>query len=69
MNASHPAAPSVRPQRPTWRRAAEVTLPAVAVAVVAVAPLLVWSRLPDPMAVHWGLTGTPDGAAPRLQAP
>ena len=66
MNASHPAAPSVRPQRPTWRRAAEVTLPAVAVAVVAVAPLLVWSRLPDPMAVHWGLTGTPDGAAPRL---
>lgn len=49
-----------------WRRAAEVALPAVAVVTVAIAPLPVWARLPDPMAVHWGLTGVPDGAAPRL---
>jgi hypothetical protein len=29
---------------------------------------LAWSELPDPMAVHWGLDGAPDGSAPRLLA-
>lgn len=27
-----------------------------------------WSELPDPIAIHWGLDGSPDGSAPRLLA-
>jgi len=42
----------------------ELALPLLALLVVAVLPLLVWSRLPDPIAVHWGVDGLPDGSAP-----
>ena len=35
-------------------------------AVVGLIPLLLgWDRFPDPMAVHWGADGQPDGAMPR----
>lgn len=29
---------------------------------------LFWSELPDPMAIHWGLTGEPNGSAPPIIA-
>ncbi|HSK23197.1 MAG TPA: DUF1648 domain-containing protein [Egicoccus sp.] len=48
------------------RRVLEWAIPAAAVAVVIIGPLLVWDRLPDPMATHWGLGGRPDGAMPRI---
>ena len=44
----------------------ELAVPALATLVVALAPLLVWSRLPDPIAIHWGIDGTPDGSAPLI---
>lgn len=49
-----------------WRRAVELAIPLVAIVVTVVAPLLVWSRLPDPMASHWSWSGVPDQALPRL---
>lgn len=38
--------------------------------VVAAAGVFVacWGRLPDPLATHWGWSGTPNGAMPRLTA-
>ncbi|WP_427869420.1 DUF1648 domain-containing protein [Leucobacter luti] len=37
---------------------------------IAVTLTLVWiPRLPDPMAVHWGLDGAPDGFGPRWLTP
>jgi len=44
--------------------ARELVVPVLAVLTVAVLPLLLWSRLPDPIAIHWGLDGRPDGRAP-----
>lgn len=44
----------------------ELAVPVLAVLVVAVAPVLVWSRLPDPVAIHWGIDGRPDGSAPLV---
>jgi hypothetical protein len=44
----------------------ELVVPVLATLVVAVMPLLAWSRLPDPVAVHWGLDGRPDGSAPLV---
>lgn len=44
----------------------ELVLPALATIAVVVMPLLVWSRLPDPIAIHWGLDGRPDGSAPLI---
>ena len=44
----------------------ELVIPVVAVLATAVLPLLVGSRLPDPVAIHWGLDGRPDGSAPAL---
>ncbi len=35
--------------------------------VLAVAPFLyAWDRLPEPIASHWGLSGPPNGALPRI---
>ncbi len=44
----------------------ELVIPVVAVLATAALPLLVGSRLPDPVAIHWGLDGRPDGSAPAL---
>jgi len=44
----------------------ELIIPALATLAVVVMPLLVWSRLPDPIAIHWGLDGHPDGSAPLV---
>ena len=44
----------------------ELVVPVVAVLAVSVMPLLVLSRLPDPVAVHWGFDGRPDGSAPLV---
>ena len=46
--------------------ARELVVPALAVLAAVVLPLLVWSRLPDPIAIHWGLDGRPDGSAPLV---
>ena len=35
--------------------------------VLAVVPfVLAWDRLPEPIACHWGLSGAPNGALPRI---
>jgi len=44
----------------------ELIIPVLATIAVVVMPLLVWSRLPDPIAIHWGLDGRPDGSAPLV---
>jgi hypothetical protein len=44
----------------------ELVVPLLSVLAVAVMPLLVWSRLPDPVAIHWSLDGRPDGSAPLV---
>lgn len=54
--------PPTRPRIP--RR--ELVVPTVAVAVAVVAPLLVAARLPDPVAIHWGFDGRPDGSGPLV---
>lgn len=28
--------------------------------------LLLWDRLPDPIAIHWSISGTPDGNMPKI---
>lgn len=43
------------------RRVSEMVVPAVAVALALVLPVVWRDRLPDPLAIHWGLGGTPDG--------
>jgi len=55
---------ALHPPRSLPRR--ELVVPALATVAVVVLPLLVWSRLPDPVAIHWGLDGRPDGAAPLV---
>jgi hypothetical protein len=44
----------------------ELVVPVLAVLIVAVLPMAVWGRLPDPVAIHWGLDGRPDGSAPLI---
>lgn len=66
MTTADGSADTHRAPRPSWRRRAELLLPTLAVAAAVATPLAVWSRLPEPMAVHWSLSGVPDGAAPRL---
>ncbi len=39
-------------------------LPGVIAVVLLVAPFAMSSRLPDPIAIHWGLDGAPNGAGP-----
>ncbi len=53
-------------QRPLLHRVLEELLPNLAVLVTLVAPLLVWNRLPDPIASHWGTGGQPDGSLPLI---
>lgn len=49
------------PRIPTpWR---ELILPLLSVAITAVLPFAYRDRLPDPVAVHWGIDGSPDGSA------
>lgn len=43
-------------------------LPAALVAAVFAIPLGVWSRLPARVAVHWGVSGEPNGAQLKLPA-
>jgi hypothetical protein len=64
--ASDPSDPSGLPPRPhhpvAVRAAVGVVLPLVIVGF-AVAPLVIErGNLPDPLATHWSLTGTPDGS-------
>jgi hypothetical protein len=51
---------TVRP-RPT-----EALLPTLAVAAAVLLPFHYRGRLPDPIAVHWGASGLPDGAMPLV---
>jgi hypothetical protein len=46
--------------------ARELVVPVLAVLAAVVLPLLAWPRLPDPIAIHWGLDGRPDGSAPLV---
>jgi len=41
-------------------------IPAALLTAIVVIPVAAWSSLPDPMASHWGLSGAPDSALPRL---
>lgn len=52
--------------RPVGRRLGEAAFPAVASVTAVVAPLVVFDRLPDPIASHWGWSGGPDGSLPLL---
>jgi hypothetical protein len=45
-------------------RPREVILPVLAIAVSVLLPFAYRGRLPDPIAVHWGPRGLPDGAMP-----
>ena len=46
-----------------------VTLPAVLVAVALAAQVLALPALPDPVAIHWGASGSPDGFGPAWIVP
>jgi uncharacterized membrane protein len=50
----------------TMRNLVGVVLPACWLAVGILPFILAWSRLPEPMASHWSLSGTPNGALPRV---
>ncbi len=41
-----------------------ILVPAVLLALIMLPFLLYWSDLPNPMATHWGPSGTPDGSMP-----
>jgi uncharacterized membrane protein len=43
------------------RRAA----PLVLIALAVILSIAAWPRLPDTMAIHWGISGRPDGWAPK----
>lgn len=43
-----------------------VVVPAFAAVVLIGMFALAWSDLPDPMAIHWGIDGSPNGSGPRL---
>jgi len=45
-----------------------VVVPVAWVAVVVIAFVACWARLPDPLATHWGFSGTPNGTMPRIAA-
>lgn len=50
------------------RLALGLALPAALVALAVVPMVVLWSRLPEPMATHWSLSGDPDGSMSRLAA-
>lgn len=55
------------PQVSTWRIwLVAVGIPAVAAIIAITLSALWYSSLPDPIAVHWGLSGTVDGFGPRV---
>jgi len=41
-------------------------VPAVLLVLIVLPFLLLWSSLPDPMAIHWGVGGNPNGYAPPV---
>ena len=43
-----------------------ILAPAILLALIIVPFGLYWSELPDPMAIHWGVGGGPNGSAPPL---
>ena len=45
-----------------------VVVPVAWVAAAVGAFAATWTRLPDPLATHWGLSGTPNGSMPKLAA-
>jgi hypothetical protein len=47
-------------------RLSELLLPIVAIVLAVVLPLVDRGALPDPIAIHWGFDGRPDGSAPFL---
>jgi hypothetical protein len=49
--------------RRTWR-AATAAVGVLVTAVLLAVPMVVYNRLPDPLATHWGASGRPDGAMP-----
>lgn len=55
---------TLHPARSMPRR--ELVVPVLSTVAVGVLPILFWSRLPDPIAIHWGLDGRPDGSAPLI---
>ncbi len=50
------------------RRLTLVVIPALVLALLGAIAAAFWSDLPDPMAIHWGINGEPNGSAPRLVA-
>jgi len=52
------------PRTPIPRR--ELIVPLLAVVFVAAEPWRLRARLPDPVAIHWGIDGLPDGSAPFI---
>jgi hypothetical protein len=52
--------------RPLLHRIGEELLPNLAVVASLVAPVAVWTRLPDPIASHWGTGGRPDASLPLV---
>jgi hypothetical protein len=60
-------APTAAPApRPLAHRIGEELLPNLAVLTCLVVPVAVWSRLPDPVASHWGTGGRPDASLPLV---
>jgi hypothetical protein len=45
-----------------------VVVPVAWVVIAVAAFALAWTRLPDPLATHWGISGAPNGAMPRITA-
>jgi hypothetical protein len=45
-----------------------VVIAGLGAAVALLVPLLAWAHLPEPMATHWSLRGTPNGSMPRALA-
>src|SRR6185312_5294945 len=43
-----------------------IVLPVVWIALGVIPFAIAWDRLPEPMASHWGLSGQPNGALPRV---
>ena len=41
-----------------------IAVPALVLAGLVVPPLALASRLPDPIAIHWGISAGPNGHAP-----
>jgi len=60
-------APTPRPHLPHQAtRPREALVPLLALVVTVAVPLALRDRLPDVVAIHWGLDGRPDGSAPLV---